>query len=134
MPFSFFDLKKPFYVLKNFKCNGKSYAVGEVFKWKVATISPRKVRQLFDIRIIGHDDASFTPSRHNYGKLKSRDLNILSRDKKGNANVKVGFAKSKNENKSLSDILEEVNKPVVSTKPFTVDTLFLPDTPIGGQN
>lgn len=51
-----FDSSKPVYVRKPFTANGHPMGVGQRFAWHQMAVSQRRVRQLFDMGKLRHDD------------------------------------------------------------------------------
>ena len=51
-PFPEFDISKSFIAFKAFKAAGHSFLPGDLFDWKRLCITPRRVTQFWDLRLI----------------------------------------------------------------------------------
>lgn len=58
-----FDAKRPVYVSKSFKGNGRNWQPGQYFDWHRMAISQRRVRQMFDAGKLKHDESDFEEQR-----------------------------------------------------------------------
>lgn len=58
-----FNPRSPVYVTRVFKSSGRQYNVGDRFDWDQRAISQRRVRQLFDKRMLTHEAS--VPSNEN---------------------------------------------------------------------
>ena len=57
-----FDPARPVFARKYFTANGRKYAPGAPLDWRSASISQRRVAQMFDAGKLKHDDET-TPER-----------------------------------------------------------------------
>lgn len=56
-----FDPRKPLFARKDFRANGRLVNKGDEFQWRGKAIALRKVRQLYDIRMVVHADSATFP-------------------------------------------------------------------------
>lgn len=57
LPDRVFDPSKPLVVVKSFIANGRHYTQGQDFLWKQKSLDQRRVRQMFDARVVDFKDA-----------------------------------------------------------------------------